>query len=228
MQIPDIDFEKSLLPPNCRFLLGIDEVGRGPLAGPVAIGAFLLDLSHFDLDFFLENKVRDSKTMSQKQRLHALSQFDQSNHCYKVFFAHSSVIDRIGIQPAIISIIKKALFEFHGQYDFVLLDGNLDPFSHSSERQSRDVGAIRSIPHLSLASADTKCFSVAAASIVAKVARDQLMVDFDKKYPGYNFSAHKGYGTSAHFTALRRLGPCPIHRQSYKPIRKLSSFNHSS
>jgi len=215
MIIPDFNFEKSLLPANCRFLLGIDEVGRGPLAGPVAIGAFLLDLAHFDLDFFISSKVRDSKTMSQKQRLHALSQFDQNNYSYKVFFAHSSIIDQIGIQPAIISIIKKALFEFHGQYDFVLLDGNLRINTPT-------------IPHLSLTSADAKCFSVAAASIVAKVARDQLMVDFDSEFPGYNFSAHKGYGTTAHFSALRRLGPCPIHRRSYKPIRKLSSFNHSS
>lgn len=207
MQIPDFNFEKSLLPPSCRFLLGIDEVGRGPLAGPVAVGAFLLDLAHFDLDFFITTKVRDSKTMSAKQRLYALSQFNQNNYSYKVFFAHSSVIDRIGIQPATISIVKKALFEFHGRYDFVLLDGNLNP--HRPH-----------IPHRSLPFADSRCFSVASASIVAKVARDQLMVDFDRQYPGYNFAAHKGYGTTAHFAALRRLGPCPIHRRSYKPIKR--------
>jgi len=210
MIIPNFNFEKSLLPPDCRFLLGIDEVGRGPLAGPVAIGAFLLDLAHFDLNFFLNTKIRDSKTMSQKQRLHALSQFDENAYLYKVFFAHSSVIDRIGIQPAIFSIIKKALFEFYGRYDFVLLDGNLKINTTT-------------IPHLSLISADSKCFSVAAASIVAKVTRDQLMTDFDSQYPGYNFTSHKGYGTAAHFAALRRLGPCPIHRRSYRPIQKLIS-----
>ena len=209
MIIPNFDFEKSLLPPNCRFLLGIDEVGRGPLAGPVAIGAFLLDLDNFDLEFFLQNKVRDSKTMSHKQRLHALSQFDQNNYSYKVFFAHSTVIDKIGIQPTITNTIKKAIFEFHPQFDYVLLDGNLK------------LNTPATIPHRSLIAADAKCFSVAAASIVAKVTRDNLMTDFDKEFPGYNFASHKGYGTTAHFTALRRLGPCPIHRHSYKPIKNL-------
>ncbi|MBU3935404.1 ribonuclease HII [Patescibacteria group bacterium] len=209
MQTPDFDFEKSLLPFGTRFLLGVDEVGRGPLAGPVALGAFLLDLDTFNPETFVKTKVRDSKTLSEKQRCFALSYFKQNNYSYKVFFAYASLIDKIGISSAIALTVKKIVSTFPQKFDFVLLDGSLSLPSD--------------IPHRSIIKADTKCFSVASASIVAKVTRDHHMCQLDQTYPGYGFSVHKGYGTAAHFQALQTLGPCPIHRQSYKPIKNFTS-----
>lgn len=210
MQAPDFDFEKSLIPSNTRFLLGVDEVGRGPIAGPVALGAFLLDLDIFDPKDFAKIKVRDSKTLSEKQRLFALSYFKQHNYSYKVFFAYASLIDKIGIKSAINLTVKKIVSTFPQKFDFVLLDGGLALPGH--------------IPHRSIIKADQKCFSVASASIVAKVTRDHHLCSLDQTYPGYGFSVHKGYGTAAHLLALQTLGLCPIHRQSYRPVKKLLSL----
>ena len=209
MITPDFDFEKSLIPSNTRFLLGVDEVGRGPLAGPVALGAFLLDLDVFDPATFAEIKVRDSKTLSEKQRLSTLTYFRKHSYSYKVFFAYASLIDKIGISSAIALTVKKIVSTFPHKFDFVLLDGSLS--------------LPQDIPHRSVIKADSKCFSVASASIVAKVTRDHHMCSFDPVYPGYGFSSHKGYGTAAHLQALQSLGPCPIHRQSFRPIKKLLS-----
>jgi len=207
---PDFNFEKSLIPPSTRFLLGVDEVGRGPLAGPVALGAFLLDLDSFNPETFAKIKVRDSKTLSEKQRQLALSYFKQNNYSYKVFFAYASLIDKIGIGPAIALTVKKIVSAFPQNFDFVLLDGSLSLPDN--------------IPHRAVIKADAKCFSVAAASIVAKITRDHHMCDLDQTYPGYGFSSHKGYGTAAHLSALQALGPCAIHRRSYKPVKKLLSL----
>ncbi len=209
MIVPDFEFEKSLIPPSTRFLLGVDEVGRGPLAGPVALGAFLLDLDNFDPEDFVKNKVRDSKTLSEKQRLSALAYFKQHSYSYKVFFAYASLIDKIGIKPAIDLTVKKIVSTFPQNFDFVLLDGSLT--------------LPQDIPHRSVIKADLKCFSVASASIVAKVTRDHHMCGLDQTYPGYGFSSHKGYGTAAHLQALQTLGPCPIHRQSYRPVKALAT-----
>jgi ribonuclease HII len=209
MQTPDFDFEKSLIPPGTHFLLGVDEVGRGPLAGPVALGAFLLDLDNFNPEDFAKIKVRDSKTLSEKQRLLALSYFKQQHYSYRVFFAYASLIDKIGIKPTIDLTVKKIVSTFPQKFDFVLLDGSLS--------------LPQDIPHRTVIKADSKCFSVAAASIVAKLTRDHHMCQLDKDYPGYDFSTHKGYGTEAHLLALKTLGPCPIHRQSYRPVKALAT-----
>lgn len=211
MLVPDFNFEKSLIPKHTRYLLGIDEVGRGPWAGPVAVGAFLIDLHNFDPQFFLKNKVRDSKTLSNLQRQKIKKLFDQNNYSYKVFLSGSSKIDQYGISNVINSLVRSALKDFRGRFDFALLDGNL----HVGADPCVCPNNIRSLTR-----ADSKCFSVASASIVAKVVRDQKMIDFDQVYPGYNFSAHKGYGTPAHQQALEKIGICKIHRQSYKPIKK--------
>ena len=209
MITPDFDFELSLLPVNTRFLLGIDEVGRGPLAGPVALGAFLIDLANFQPTTFKKIKVRDSKTLSQKQKITIFSHFKKHKFTYKVFFAPAKLIDKIGIKTAIDLITQKIVTSFPQKFDFVLLDGSLSLPDN--------------IPHRSLVKADSKCFSVASASIVAKITRDHHMENLDQTYPGYGFASHKGYGTAAHLTALHHLGPCPIHRYSYRPVKNLLS-----
>lgn len=210
MIFPDFSFEQSLIPKNTRFLLGIDEVGRGPWAGPVAIGAFLFDLVNFDLDFFIKNKIRDSKTLSSSQRQKIKKLFESQNYSYSVTFSDSQVIDNIGLSKAITLAVSKSLAYF-SCIDYVLVDGSIN--------------LPGKFPHRCLNRGDQSCFSIAAASIVAKVARDEQMVAYDSLYPGYYFSHHKGYGTRLHQQSLLKLGPCPIHRRSFKPIKKILKIN---
>lgn len=203
LSTPDFHFEVSLLPPTCRYLLGIDEVGRGPLAGPVTIGAFLLDLKNFDPQTFINLGIRDSKMLSSSQRQRIYSSF----HLYqfKTFTLASSDIDQRGISQVVSSLVVQSLEFYQGAFDFCLLDGSL-PTPVPSSR--------------AIVKGDQKCFSVAAASIVAKVTRDALMDEFDVQYPQYGFKHHKGYGTKSHLEALKIYGPCPIHRFSYSPVKR--------
>ena len=206
---PDFDFEKSLLPPHCRFLLGIDEVGRGPLAGPVTIGGFVLDLEKFDPIEFSSLPVRDSKLLSAAKRESIYKYFQDQKFQFVTFSASSAEIDSQGIAPTIYSLIASVYTHFQSQFDFAIVDGNY----------SLD------LPHyLSVISGDAKCFSVAAASICAKVVRDKFMDSLDSEFPQYGFKQHKGYGTAAHLKALSLHGPCPHHRRSYKPVSSFFSL----
>jgi len=205
---PNLDFEKSLFPANTRFILGIDEVGRGPWAGPVTVGAFLIDLNNFNLELFQQLKVRDSKKLSPSQRQLIAKEFKSQNYHFKVFSASSQTIDRQGIALTIDSLVNSALVHFCSLFDFALIDGNIN-FSSPQIK--------------SLVSADSKTFSVASASVVAKVVRDLKMTEYHQLYPQYGFDQHKGYGTKQHLLALQTHGPCPIHRHSYRPIKKLIS-----
>jgi ribonuclease HII len=215
---PDFKYELSLLPSDCRYLLGLDEVGRGPWAGPVTIGAFLLDLQTFDPQVFVNLKVRDSKTLSASQRHHIFTQFQTLGFQYHCFSASPQIIDQQGIGAAIANLFSQAIVHFSGQFDFCLIDGNLDTQKIMTPSLSkRGRGEI-----LSLINADARCFSVAAASICAKVTRDLDMDQFDKTYPQYDFIHNKGYGTQSHINALKIYGPCPIHRFSYSPIKNIT------
>jgi len=207
MKLPDFDFEKSLLPKGIRFVLGLDEAGRGPWAGPVAVTAFLLDINNFDPNFFSKNKVRDSKTLTQIQRQKTYQNFVDNHYSFKTYFTISRGIDKYGISKAVSLSAAKTIEFFAGQFDFILSDANIkiDP----------------SLPHKNITKGDQHCFSIAAASICAKVLRDAHMLYLDQVYPGYSFAKHKGYGTSLHLQALQKLGVCPIHRLSYKPIKKI-------
>lgn len=201
---PDHLFEKSLLPPDCRFLLGIDEVGRGPLAGPVTIGAFLLDLRSFNLQEFTSLGVCDSKLISSKKRQQIHDYFLQKGNDFKTFSSTSVEIDKQGIAACIYSLISSALDFYHSRYDFCLIDGNYNVTTFDKTA--------------SIIKGDQKCFSIASASIVAKVDRDQQMANYALDYPQYDFSSHKGYGTRSHLEAIKKHGPCPIHRFSFSPI----------
>ena len=210
---PNFDFEKSLIPSSCRFLMGLDEVGRGPWAGPVTVGAIILDLETFDPQVFINLKVRDSKALSASQRQSTLKQFNKLGLIYKTFSLSSETIDEEGIGNCINKLFKTALEFFGHQFDYYLIDGNINVnkvFTPSLSK--RGMGEI---------SADSSCFSVAAASIVAKVTRDLEMDEFDKIYPQYDFCHNKGYGTAKHQSALQTHGPCKIHRYSYRPIAQM-------
>lgn len=205
MITPDFNFEKSILPPNCRYLLGIDEVGRGPLAGPVAVGAFLLDLNTFNPDDFQQLHVRDSKTLNPRQRRQIFSYFKKNHYRFQVLSLSSTDIDRLGIGRSILTLILALLKNFQGLFDYCLVDGNF----HLDSPHTR-----------TLIKADQSCFSVAAAAICAKFSRDYQMDQYHRTYPCYGFNQHKGYGTSSHLAAIRQYGPCPIHRLSFKPLKK--------
>lgn len=206
--LPDINFEKSLIPSNCRFLLGIDEVGRGPWAGPVTIGAFLIDLESFDSKFFKKLKVRDSKLLKDKDRQNIFNEFKRLDFDYQIFSKTAQEIDQLGLQIAINQCIESAVECYKNKADFVLVDGNMK--------------LKLSLPYQSIVSGDQKCFSIAAAAICAKVTRDLEMQELHLLYPQYDFANNKGYGTSKHQVGLKKYGPCPIHRRSFKPIKLFS------
>lgn len=206
--LPNISYEKSLIPDNCRFLLGIDEVGRGPWAGPVTIGAFLIDLETFDSKLFEKLKVRDSKLLKSKDRQNILNEFIRLDFDYKIFSASAQEIDQIGLQVTINQTIRLAVDFYRHKADFVLVDGNM----------KLDL----SLPYQSIISGDQKCFSIASAAICAKVTRDFEMEKFHQLYPQYDFASNKGYGTLKHRDALKTHGPCSIHRRSFEPIKLFS------
>lgn len=202
MIIPNIDFEKSLLPTNCRYVLGIDEVGRGPLAGPVTIGAFVFGINSYQNDFPF-TKIRDSKLVSEKNR-QLLYQYFTKNNIFKTFSSSAKEIDELGIQVCINNNIKKAVEYFSSQIDYVLVDGNMKLDLNKDYK--------------SIISGDKKCFSIAAASICAKYERDQEMMKYHQEFPIYRFDLNKGYGTSIHLKAINDNGSCHIHRHTYKPL----------
>lgn len=228
---PDFTFEQSLLPSGTRFLLGLDEVGRGPLAGPVTIGAFLLDLKTFSPDEFLKLKVRDSKKLSANQRNNIKNYFLANNFSFQTFSCTSQEIDQQGIAVCIASLFTKALKHYSSAFDFCLIDGN--PIAQIERRSDNFFGALNACtsPHQKKLSrdkvqfvvkGDSQCFSIASASIIAKVDRDLVMDEFDQQFPLYGFKTHKGYGTKKHLEAINIHGPCKIHRLSFNPISQFS------
>ena len=179
-------------------MAGVDEAGRGCLAGPVVAGAVILD----------ENRpihgLRDSKALSEKRRNELFEQIHEKALAYSVGMTAAEEIDRINILRAALLAMEKAVLSLGRKPDFLLIDGN-----------SKTSLPIR---QKAIIKGDSKCASIAAASIVAKVTRDRIMTEIETEYPGYGFSRHKGYPTKEHLGALRNLGPCPIHRKSFKGV----------
>jgi len=181
-----------------RIIAGVDEAGRGCLAGPVVAGAVILD----------ENRpihgLRDSKALSEKRRNELFEQIHEKALAYSVGMTAAEEVDRINILRAALLAMEKAVLSLGRKPDFLLIDGN-----------SKTSLPIR---QKAIIKGDSKCASIAAASIVAKVTRDRIMTEIETEYPGYGFSRHKGYPTKEHLGALRNLGPCPIHRKSFKGV----------
>ena len=182
-------------------MAGVDEAGRGPLAGPVVAAAVILP------DGFRHGLLNDSKKLSERTResLHAeLTANDEIR--WALAIVESDEIDRLNILRATHEAMRRAVAELDPQPEHVLIDGlPVKPFP---------------LPQTALVGGDALSFSIAAASIIAKVTRDRIMVEHDAKFPGYDFARHKGYGTPQHLAALKKNGPCPIHRRSFLPVRQ--------
>jgi ribonuclease HII len=201
---PNFEQERALRRQGYRVLAGVDEVGRGAWAGPVVACAAILPLNSLE-DALLG--IRDSKQLTAQRRQQFFDLLDSLAVGIGVGLVSSSGIDQLGIAPATRLAMRRAVDDLSVAPEYLLVDGF--PLSH------------RGLPQKAIVGGDAKCASIAAASVVAKVVRDDFMATLDGVYLGYGFGRHKGYGTEEHRDALSRKGPCAIHRQSYSPIRIL-------
>lgn len=204
--IPTLREELALLQSGHTAIAGLDEAGRGAWAGPVYAGAVVLPIDNPDLAALLDG-VRDSKQLSPQRREALLPVIQEVAQASGIGWADSDEIDAQGIVRATELAMERALDDLEIHVDALLIDFIRLPGVD--------------LPQRCLPKADIHCVSVAAASIVAKVSRDHVMAAMDKRFPGYDFASHKGYGTPAHQAALTQLGPSPIHRKTWRPIRSM-------
>jgi len=183
-----------------NLIAGVDEAGRGPLAGSVYAAAVI-----FDEGVCIEG-VNDSKKLTAKKRDMLYDEIISKARAYSIFAVDEKKIDEVNILNATYLAFQGAIANLCEKPDFVLIDGN------------RAQGI--EIPFETVVKGDSLSFSIAAASILAKVARDRYIEEADRLYPQYGFAAHKGYGTKAHLDAIRKYGPCPIHRLTFKGVRE--------
>jgi ribonuclease HII len=211
---PSLDSERRIFERGNRFVIGIDEVGRGAIAGPVAVGVSLIDKTNPNLESWPE-KLQDSKLMTAKSRSEITQPLVDWVSSYAVGFSANTEIDAVGISEALRLAAGRALDELFKDANFrkmiaedgavILLDGSQNWLGKVS--YGLDVNL--------QVKADTNCVSVAAAAVLAKVTRDSLMQELDQQYPGYGIAGHKGYASAAHIAALRSLGPSAIHRVTW-------------
>lgn len=189
-------FEKQIYDTGIDLICGIDEAGRGPLAGPVVVAAVIMPQ-----DSMIE-WVNDSKKVSEKKRELLYEKIINECISYGVGIVDQKEIDKINILNATKKGLTMALKEMKIKPERILVDA------------LTDIDTL-GIPYKSIIKGDAKCYSIAAASIIAKVTRDRIMREWDKVYPEYGFEKHKGYGTSQHIQAIKEIGPCPIHRKTF-------------
>jgi ribonuclease HII len=187
-----------------NIIVGVDEAGRGPWAGPVVSAAVILDFNKIDL----YREINDSKKLTEKKREKLFDLITNNCISYSIAEISHEIIDEINILNATLMSMENAILKIKEKFDLVIVDGIFKP-------------KIENIRIECVKDGDAKSLSIAAASILAKVYRDRLMSYFDKVYPEYGFKNHKGYGTRDHIEALKNYGICPIHRKTYKPIKKL-------
>ena len=202
-----LEHERAAVARGVSLLAGLDEAGRGPLAGPVVAAAVMFPVEWLRGEFPAElAKLNDSKQLTEAQR-EAYFAF-LTTHAevrFAIASVDAAVIDRINILQATHRAMNDALAQLTPPPAHVLVDG-------------LRVKSLR-LPQTALVKGDARSYSIAAASVLAKVTRDRLMREFDREFPGYGFAAHKGYGTAAHLAAIARLGPCAIHRRSFAPLK---------
>lgn len=201
MKKPTKKEENKLYASGYQFIAGVDEVGRGAWAGPLVAAAVILPARHNI------KGINDSKKLKPEQREKLYVQITRSALSWSVHLVHHDEIDKIGIGQANHQAIQKAIKKLKPSADYVLIDALKVQLGNT--------------PSQSIIKGDEKIISIAAASIIAKVTRDQLMAGWHKLYPAYQFHIHKGYGTERHAKALKKHGPSPIHRQSFLPIKRL-------
>ncbi len=200
IQNPDLTYETNLWP-HYRYIVGLDEAGRGALAGPVAVGAVILPKDPALL-FSALNGVRDSKQMTPLERESLAPRIQATALTWDVGFGSAEEIDTLGIVPATRLAALRALQGLSLAPHYLLTDFRL-------ELPQLD------LPQTALVHGDALCLSIAAASVLAKTARDELMSELDSQYQGYGLGKHKGYGTPSHRLALKRMGVSPIHRKTF-------------
>ena len=202
--MPDLSLEQRLHRRGLRLIAGVDEAGRGPLAGPVVAAAVILPPELTGNEPWLD-LLDDSKRLSPAQRERAVAVIEEHALAIGVAHAGSHAIDRKGISPATIAAMMQAVANLSVPPQHLLLD-----FVYISSCP---------LPYETVVKGDSISYSIAAASNVAKVTRDRWMKQADELYPGYAFARHKGYPTAEHVARLNELGPCQIHRRSYAPVR---------
>ncbi len=216
MIVPTLHYEKNLFLKGSKTIVGLDEAGRGAWAGPIVAGAVLI--TPLSLPLYKGRKsvlyiqygkeklmIRDSKLLSAQQRMRAYEFLTKNFEC-AFGIVESSEIDSIGISRANQLAMDYALLKLKQKADYVLVDGRGFRFN---------------LPYENIIDGDAKVFCIAAASIIAKVVRDEIMKAYDSIFDEYGFFYHKGYGTKKHQETLKKQGVCPIHRRSYLPIKRL-------
>jgi ribonuclease HII len=207
-QPPSFDEENKLKAQGYKLIAGIDEAGRGALAGPVVAGAVILPepacLPWFKL-------VRDSKELSPKKREFLFNLINCEALAVGTGVVPPQMIDSINILRATELAMMQAVEKLPEQPSFLLIDRLTLPQC--------------SVPQNGITKGDKLCFSIACASIIAKVTRDHIMIELDRTYPGYGFARHKGYGTKEHISCLHQLGPSPVHRLSFAPVSNVSHIS---
>ncbi len=194
-------FERSACEAGYTCIAGLDEAGRGPLAGPVVAAAVVLP------DGLLVSGVTDSKQISEKKRDRLFDIIREQAICYGIGIADERTIEDINIYQATIVAMERALDALHPQPDYLLLDAITLPRVPIFQKP--------------LIKGDCRSHSIAAASILAKVTRDRMMLELHDQYPQYNFRKHKGYGTREHLEALKKHGPCDAHRKTFNPVARM-------
>lgn len=195
------EYERQAREEGYELIAGIDEAGRGPLAGPVAVAAVILPK-----EIYLPY-LNDSKKLSEKRRETLYDMIKEEAIAYSVVFVSKDTIDTENIYKATQNGMYDAILKLEPKPEKVLVDAMpLDKLP---------------IPCLPIVKGDAKSASIAAASILAKVTRDRYMTEMDKVYPEYGFKNHKGYGTKAHIEAIKKYGPCPLHRETFEPIKSM-------
>jgi len=206
-----LSYERELWQKGLTLVVGVDEAGCGPLAGPVVAGAVVFPCGWSETGLVSELRgLNDSKqlTEAQREKYYSLLTVHPDIRC-AIASVGVEVIDRINIYQAAHRAMNLALDQLQPPPEHVLVDG-------------RPVKSMR-FPNTPLVKGDARSYSIAGASVLAKVTRDRLMREFDRLYPGYGFAEHKGYGTPQHLAAIQALGPCPIHRRSFAPFRPVAT-----
>lgn len=189
-----LEYERKYIEKGCRYIAGVDEVGRGPLCGPVVCCAVIMPIDD------LIDGVDDSKRLTEKKRELLFDKIKDKAIDFQIKMSTHDEIDRINILNATKKCMKECIDSLSVKPDIVLIDA-----------VKLDVG----VPTESIVKGDLKSYSIGAASILAKVFRDRLMLEYDKQYPFYDFKHNKGYGTAKHIQAIKEYGPCPIHRKTF-------------
>ena len=207
---PDLRFEVQVWESGLSAVAGLDEAGRGAWAGPVAAGAVILPAG-MPVKGLLERLrgVRDSKVMTSRQRAVWAEQIRSAALAWGVGFAESHEVDALGIVPATRLAMERALTACNSPAQHLLVDAVRLPGVD--------------IPQQALIKGDARSLSIAAASVLAKTARDAVMIEMEETFPGFGFAMNKGYGTAVHRAGLDEIGPCPMHRFSFRPVRERES-----